>query len=267
MAKRTIPVQTEKIKIVNIVLYPESEQRPENYLKYLKKLYEDKVTINTFGERGTRIRTYFESADNKNIIHGDFSNAAFFDPDSEALDSTTNEIVPSNIDPNKGLGLKSWRYYFFADYHRLIFFDKESSETQILKFLDKAFNNYLSKDNYQINIEKDRNVLEQIINSPSLTKLFVRLSYSNNDNYDGWKAAIDDQLRKSQSRTAKFDFSGTKKEPINLSETEMLTSIVELSASNGYAEATDYDNNGVSRKIKTVDHPLIETVSYVDDPT
>lgn len=267
MAQRVKPIQTEKIKVVNIVLYPEAEQKPENYLKYFKNIYEDKVTINTYGERGTRIRTYYESANNKNIIHGDFSNTAFFDPDSEALDSTTNEIVPSNIDPNKGLGLKSWRYYFFADYHRLIFFEKESSEQQILKFLDRAFNQYLSKDNYQINIEKDRNVLDQIINSPSLTRLFVRLSYSNNDNHDGWKAAIDSQLRKSQSRDAKFNFTGTKKEPIDLSNTEMLTAIVELSASNGYAEATDYENNGASRNIKTVDHPLIETISYVDDPT
>lgn len=267
MTQKKRPIQTEKVKVVNIVLYPETEQKPENYLKYLKKIYEDKITVSTYGERGTRIRTYFESTNNKNIVHGDFSNTAFFDPESEALDSTTNEIVPSNIDPNKGLGLKNWRYYFFAEYHRLVFFEKESSEQQILKFLDKAFGNYLNTDNYQINTEKDRNVIEQIINSPSLTKLFVRLSYSNNDNYDGWKAAIDSQIRKSKSRSAKFDFSGTKKEPIDLSEGEMLAAIVELSASNGYAEATDYEDGGASRNIKTIEHPLIKPVSYIDDPT
>ena len=50
MAKRSNPIKALKVKIINIVLYPEEAQKTENYIEYFKKIFEDKITVNTFGD-------------------------------------------------------------------------------------------------------------------------------------------------------------------------------------------------------------------------
>lgn len=126
---------------------------------------------------------------------------------------------------------------------------------------------YLDSDEYQINTEKDREVIERIINATALSKLHVRVSYSNNDNMKGWKAIIDQQLRKSRSKTASLDLSATKKSPIDVTQSEMVTGFIELSASNGYAEASEIGENGMINHIKTTEHPMIRVVDYIDEPS
>lgn len=106
MAKRDNPMKSLKVKVINLVLYPEEAQKTENYIEYFRRIFDDKVTINTYGDRYTRIQTYY-ILDDGAVIHGVFANAAFFDPKDPALDSDTNEIVPSGADPKKGLGLKT----------------------------------------------------------------------------------------------------------------------------------------------------------------
>lgn len=266
MKRQDVPVKNLKVKIINIVLYPQEEQKKENYISLLKQIFDDKKTIKTFGERYTRIRTFYISED-RSVIHGDFSNAIFFDPKDNALDRNTNKIIPSGTDPNKGLGLKTWEYYFFPEHHRLVFIESESSESQILKFLNTAFSGYLDEDSFQINTEKDQEIIDRIVHATALSKLYIRVSYSNNDNNKGWKGLIDSQLRKSKSKTASLDLSATKKAPIDVTQSEMITGFVELSASNGYAEASEIGENGAIQHIKTAEHPMVRVVQYTDDPT
>jgi hypothetical protein len=252
-----------KFKVVNIVLYPEGQQLKKNYIDILEKIYKEKKTVHTHGERCTLIRTFYKSADS-NIIHGDISNALFLNPQDMALDSKTNEIVQSNADPDKGFGLKIWNYFFFPEYHRLVI-DSTASEKQLLKFLDETFNIYMRQDDYEINMEKDRQTIERIINAPALSKLLVRVSYSNNDNEEGWEGIIDRQLKDSCSKNAKLELKANKKAPIQISKSEMVKGFIKLSASNGYAEASEIEEDGTITHITTQDHPLINTVSYIDD--
>lgn len=265
MAKRKHPIKSLKVRIVNIVLYPEEAQKTENYIEYFKKMFDDKVTINTRGDRYTRVQTYYTLND-ESVIHGAFANAAFFNPEDLALDSDTNEIVPSGADPKKGLGLKTWEYYFFPEYHRLIFLDKETSGSQILDFLQRAFNIYLDTEEYAINLEKDREVLNRILTSTSLSHLKVLVSYSNNDNNTGWKHLIDSQLKKGRPKKAVLELSGSKKIPIDVTQSEMIQGFVELSASNGYAEASEINQNGKVVPINTQDHPMVKLIEFVESP-
>jgi len=259
--------KTEVVKIVNIVLYPKEQQTPENYLNYFEQIYKSKKKFATYGERKTGIKSYFPSSNNTHIIHGDFFNGAFFEAENHALDTETNEIIPYKMDPKKGLAPKIWRYYFFADYHRLVFFSKEASEPQILKFLNKAFASLLNEDDFRINIEKDENKIEEIITSAGLTKLHVSLSYSNNDNYDDWAELIDSDMRDSDSRRGTFDFTGTRKKPIQLMKSKIQKALLTLSRSNGHAEAVGHYENGISYKINTQQFPQEKAISYIDDPT
>ena len=265
MAKRDNPMKSLKVKVINLVLYPEEAQKTENYIEYFRRIFDDKVTINTYGDRYTRIQTYY-ILDDGAVIHGVFANAAFFDPKDPALDSDTNEIVPSGADPKKGLGLKTWEYYFFPKYHRLIFLDKETSGSQILDFLQRAFNNYLDTEEYAINLEKDREVISRILNSTALSHLKVFVSYSNNDNYKGWKQMIDNQLKKGRPKRAVLDLSGSKKIPIDVTQSEMIQGFVELSASNGHAEASEINQNGKIVPVNTQDHPMVKIIEFLESP-
>lgn len=251
---------------VNIVLYPTVNQRPELYVELFKKIHSDKITINTYGQRGTRLRTQFESIEgDSHILYGNISNSLFVDPDADALNNETNEIVPNKIDENLSLDPRDWAYFFFADFHRFVFFDS-SSESQIVEFLTRAIGNYYDQGQYSVNVEKDRDKIQEIMNIPSLTKLEATISYSNNANNDGWAGAIDSELRESETRKADFTFSGTKKNPFFIKMNSMLHGILKLTESHGNAFASGYDNDGVVQKIDTKDHPLTERIEYSDNP-
>ena len=263
MARRETPIQHMIVKIVNIVLYPTKRQVKDIYVDMFRKIFEDKRTINTYGDRWTRIRSLYIS-DDENTIHGDFTN--FYESNDKALNKITNEIIDIETDPTKGLSPKIWPYYFFPEQHRLVFNSDEGSESQIVRFLNESFGSYLDKDEYKINTEKDREVIDRILSSTSLTKLYMCISYSNNDNNKGWKGLIDQQLRKSKSRTAKMQFTGSKKEPIDIANSELISGAVELSASMGFVEAIESKQRGGSRKIKTIDHPMVRAIEYEDNP-
>lgn len=47
----------------------------------------------------------------------------------------------------------------------------------------------------------------------------------------------------------------------------MVTGFIELSASNGYAEASEIGENGMINHIKTTEHPMIRVVDYIDEPS
>lgn len=266
MVERKSELKFGRIKFINVVLYPTVNQKPELYIELFKKIHSDKVTINTYGQRGTRLRTQFELVEaNTHILYGNISNSLFVDPDADALNIETNEIVPNKFDENLSLDPRDWPYFFFANYHRFVFFDS-SSEAQIVEFLTRAINNYYNEDQYSINIEKDRDKIQEIMNMPSLTKLEATISYSNNANNDGWAGAIDSELRDSETRKADFTFTGTKKTPFFIKMNSMLHGILKLTESYGNAYAAGYDEEGVVQKINTKDHPLTEQIEYRDSP-
>jgi len=266
MAERKSELKFGRIKFINIVLYPTVNQKPELYIELFNKIHSDKITINTYGQRGTRLRTQFKLEDeNSSVLYGNLSNSLFVDPDADALNIETNEIVPNKLDENLSLDPRDWPYFFFSEYHRFVFFDS-SSESQIVDFLTKAIRNYYDEDQYSVIVEKDRDKIQEIMNMPSLTKLEANLSYSNNDNNDGWAGVIDSELRNSETRKADFTFSGTKKSPFFVKVGSMLHGILKLTESYGDAFAAGYDDEGVVQKINTKDHPLTEQIEYRDTP-
>lgn len=248
-----------KIKVFNIVLYPESDQRPENYVELFRNMLSDRILVSTYADRATHLRSFY-GPDNNGVFHGDISNAIYIKPDSDAIDRTTNEIVRSEADPNRGLGVKIWPYVFVPQYHRIAVIEP-FSEKQVQKFLEKALSHYRDSDSFAVNIEKDRDVLDRIINAPAISRLEVKISYTNNDNLNDWSRLIDGQMRQSNAKTSTTVVTGTKRNPIDIRQSEMLKAYVNLSASNGYTVATVY-NDDVAEKVDTSDHPLVKTVYY-----
>ena len=62
--KKTVDSQNEKslkIRLINIVLYPEESQRPERYVDLFRKIQLEKIQVNTYSDKFSRIRTMYES--------------------------------------------------------------------------------------------------------------------------------------------------------------------------------------------------------------
>lgn len=248
-----------KIKVFNIVLYPESDQRPENYVELFTNIFSRNVLVSTYSDRATHLRSFY-GPDANGVFHGDISNAIYVNPDSDAIDRTTNEIVPSGADPNRGLGVKIWPFVFVPEFHRIAVV-MPFSEKQVQKFLEKAICCFREPDSFAVNVEKDRDVIERIINTPAISRLEVRISYTNNDNLNDWSRLIDGEMRQSNAKSSTTIVTGTKRNPIDIRQSEMLKAYVNLSASNGYTVATVYDDD-VAEKVDTSEHPLVETVYY-----
>ena len=248
-----------RVKVFNIVLYPETDQVRDNYIELFRQIFDNGVLISTFGDRATHVRTLY-GPDENGVFHGDFSNAIYIKPDSDAIDRSTNEIVPSATDPNKGLSVKIWPYIFVREFHRIAVIEP-APDKQVLKFLKKAIGVYRDVDSFEVTLEKDRGVLERILNAPAMSRLEVNISYTNNDNHDDWAEVIDNQMRQSNARTSKTVVTGTKRNPIDIRQSEMLQAYVRLSGSNGHAVATIY-NDDVPERIDTSDHPMVKSIPY-----
>lgn len=196
---------------------------------------------------------------------GVLSNAIFVDPDSKVIDKDSYEIKNSEINPNEGLNLRQWTFYFFPKYHRMAI-ESKASLSQVIKYFQSAFKNILLDEGlYSINIETDKGLIERIIDAKSLSSLKVDLSYSNNDNVDDWEQIIDSNLRESGTNKAQFDFRSSSKGNIQLNKSEILKAILNLSKSNGSAKATIIRGDGKSEIVNTDHYPKVTGVKYGAD--
>lgn len=262
MAKQAVTLSSG-FKFINFVLFPDEKQKPIEYVKVLSSIYDHKLRVRTYGDRYTFIRTFEREGDN---YHGVFCNAVFIAADSKAVNSETNEIVLSGTDPKKGLGVKEWEYWFFPKYHRMAI-KTTASQAQILKFLNAVFiETLVLEDSFSINVEVDKQTIDKIISAPALTRLYVKISYTNNDNLGYWQGIIDEQLRKMHAKDSIIEMRGTKSIPIDVSQSEMARGYLHLSRSNGYAEASLVNEDGSINRLNTKEHPRIESVVYEGNP-
>lgn len=253
---------TKKFKFLNFVLFPTEMQKPVEYVKVLSKIHGDKVKVKTFSDRQTFITCLEKVGD---YYYGVLSNAVFVDPESKSINKETYEISDSNVDPDEGLGLKQWEFWFYPKYHRLAYY-AQSSQSQIYKFFDKAFLEVLgSEDHYAVYIEKDREAIDRIMNSKCIKKLVVDISYSNNANYEDWMDAMDNDFHEGDVRKAHFEFLGTISKPLNVLKTKFMKASLGLSKSNGAAKATLVKDDGKIEYVDTKDHPKITSVTYTNN--
>lgn len=263
MATKKKGINKKKFYFINFVLKVPEMQRPEEYVKVFSSISDNKIQVQTYGDRRTFITLFQKLGEN---YVGTISNAIFVNPDSTSINSETYEISCPDIDPSEGLSLKQWDFYFFPHSHRMAIVGS-CSLSQVLKFFKKAFYETLGdEDYYSIYIEKDRGVLEMIVNSAKVSRLEMELSYSNNDNYDDWKDLLDEEMRSSNTKQAKFSFKSLSGRYLNLAQTKFMNALLWLTKSNGHAKATIEKEKGRCEIVDTNNHPKITQLEYENTP-
>lgn len=251
-----------KFKFINFILYPTERQNPVEYVKVLSRIFADRLSVRTSGEKQTFMTELIQMGSN---YRGVLSNAIFVDPDSKVIDKDSYVIKASEINPNEGLNLKQWTFYFFPKYHRMAI-ESAASLTQAVKFFQNAFKEIVGDEElYTISIETDKGFINRIIEAKGLSRLTVNISYTNNDNVEDWDEIMDEQLRSSGANKSQFTFKSSAAGSIQPAKSKMMSAILNLSKSNGNAKATIIRDDGKLEVVNTDNHPKIAVVSYAED--
>ena len=243
------------LMIVNIKLQSQKREiTDEVYASLFNHLHESKIAINTFGDRYTRLRTqmvYMNGA----ILGGKIVSYTRIGEDNW-FNEDKNDI--ENIDLDKALhpNAKETDYYFIPKAHRFCFLLKNGfSGKAVVKFLNEALPTVINADeDIVVDIEKDRDTVERILQSNKILKLNVNITYTNADLTEDFDKFVDEDLRNSGIGVLDLEARSTKANSIDLDNSKILKSAVNLSISNGTVEATIIED-GRRKVIKTEDHP------------
>lgn len=252
-----------EMAFINVVLYPTEKQKPEEYIKLLSSIMGSRVMIpnSNSSDRSTLLRTFDKIGD---YYHGYFCNAIFLKQNSKTLNVKANVLEDAEVDPNKGLEAKDMEFWFYPKYHRFVVY--KVNVVRIAKFLQGSFNLKLGdEDFFAINVEKDKNTIERIINARGIVSVRVSVKYTNNDNCDEWED-LDSDLRNSDTSNAELVLKSSKAKPIQVLKNRLLKAFLHLSKSNGTARAEIINENGHTEKINTNDHPKTEVVNINENP-
>ena len=144
--------------------------------------------------------------------------------------------------------------------------NSKTSPSQISKFFENAFNQVCDKsvdEEVKVSVVSTEDVIDQIYSSNEITHLEIKVSYTNNDNNEGWDYLIDQQMKDCKVSEMSTKVVGTQKKPIQLKKDTFLGGMLNLSRENGYASAT-LITDGKRKKVVTKEHPLISSVCFDD---
>lgn len=255
-----------RLLLLNIKLRPSGTD--EQYLSLLKSLYELKQPIRLRGEEFMVFKNQKESecmiaTDRKTkVLYGKIVRYTKIDGkdwfDLNIMDKAENVEIPSNVFPN----LKETEYFFFPEAHRLAFIKTSGfSPNSVRLFVETLMKQVkLGDDQFEVNVVTDSVEVSRILCASEIRRLFVNLSYSNADEHESAAAVLDELYRGSNANTFKGELSGTI-DP----NSELVKAYLELSGSNGYAEAS-VKEQGDSRfkTIKTTDYPQVVDIKSED---
>lgn len=253
--------KTVEVAFINIVLYPTEKQKPEEYVRLLSSIMQDRIKVKSSkSERETLLRT-FDKCDS--YYHGFFCNAIFLSEDSKTLNIKDNTLENSDTDPNKGIDAKDMEFWYYPQHHR--FAVCKANLKRIFKFLYESFKFKLGDEQFfAINVENDKQTIDKIIEAKSLIDITVKVRYTNNDNLEDWEE-LDDSLRSSNTENADLHMRSGKTNPIDVAKNKILKAFLYLSKSYGTAKARILNDSGKIELLNTENHPNTVQVDMVND--
>ena len=252
--------------LLNVKLRPSGTE--EQYLNLFKSLFELKQPIRLRGEDCVVFKNQIESecrisTDRKTkVLFGKIVRYTRIDGkdwfDLNTMDKAENVEIPRNVFPN----LKETDYFFFPEAHRMAFVKENGFSPKSIKlFLDALLKQAKpGEDQFEVNVETDSVEVSRILKASEIRKLIVNLSYSNADEHDAAAQVLDDLYRGSKADKFKGELSGAI-DP----NSDLVKAYLELSGSNGYAEASIKEQGDKRFKtIRTTDYPQVVGIKSDD---
>lgn len=261
-------MKTFRVAALNIVM--PSPHSAERYVELFFKTFRLRKVAKLRGdfvgmlgavheERGV-VSGYFYKFFNLDVKEGWFDLSRRQEAEPEDL---AQIHVPDNLKPHH----QSIRFLFFAKQHRLIFVTKDRREAlspNIAKtLLDRLFADARLVQTFgeiEVTVEPSREQLRRILSIPRLKVLTMEVSPPNPDDLD--EAEREVMERMNGERAQKMTIELTSKHPQGLQPDDDHKILARIAQSNGEVRARGENEAGAVVAMSTVNHPLIEPVTY-----
>lgn len=202
--KKTI---NAKFFAFNIKLQSNLRSGTDAYLELLKTMFDKKVIGTPKRGNSMILRTQFKTEiDGNPILYGKLARFTKLDSeewlDMDNLEKSQYEL-PKNLFPN----LKEVDYFFIPQAHRFCVrkVNGTISAYQVEEFLKDAFIKCrFSSEQVDVYIEQSFETIDRIINAPSIKRIEILISYTNNDVGEIAEEYVDDILKNMNANKVKM---------------------------------------------------------------
>ncbi len=252
--------------VINLIIRKANDDKdlePEKYEEIFKEFSKSEISGKSSREKEALLvtNTLIPIKQNENIIFGQFveytniDKKKWFNLLKKEIDSEF--AIPDHLKANS---VKN-SYFFIPKIHRFCYSytSKEKIDPiNVETFLNNAFTKFLNKNYHkiyypEINFEKERETIDEIINAEQLFSLEITVSYSNDFSKD-LKDFFEEDMRESNADSIKINANNKNGESLDISKGRILRGAIEASTSQGTATAR-IKNGKTSKTIKTIDHP------------
>lgn len=238
------------------------EQTTEHYVRTFRRLFEEDplICFPRGGKSGSlKNITFSELLDeNRNPKWIQIELLSYTIVDSEAFynKSRQENVIIENWNDDIVANKKETDLYFIPSVHTLaVRCNSEISFKNVVFYLAKALN-IIEPEMYDIDVIKERDVLDRILNAYAIAHIYANISYSNPGHSDGFAAAFDTKLREMNANRIEIIATGSKQNPLNSDDDGILKTIVNLSEHNGYVKAKIMPTeNSKFENIDSNEHP------------
>lgn len=245
-------------------------QTTEHYVQAIEKLYHDDplICFPRGGKSGSLKHVSFseikDETGNPNWIQIELLSYTIVDPEAFYSKSRREDVIIDNWNEDIVANKKETVLYFIPSVHTLaVRCNSVISLNNVVFYLSKALN-IIEPEAFDVDVIKERDILDKILNAYAVTQIYANISYSNHGHSDGFEEAFDNKLREMGANRIEFTATGSKRNPLNNDKDGMLQSIINLSEHNGYVRATIQSaEDSKLEKIDSNEHPRILVIPQI----
>lgn len=244
-------------------------QCPEHYVKAMQAIETEDplVPMPKTTNRYASIRSmeFSQQVSNNGIpkwIETNLVAYTLIDPD-KFYNRRTKKDLKMDWDEDITANKKESVLYFIPEVHTLAI--KKSSEitlNYVVEYLRGALDK-IEPEGFDVDVIKDRQKLDSIINAHSILSIEAEVSFSNPGNTSGFMATFEDKIRETNPDKLKISMSGTVNNPLACQEDGLLYAIINMSEKNGNVKAVIRQNqNSAQEVIDTNEHPFVLKLTH-----
>lgn len=253
---------------VNVKARVIANMNPQYYTDVIHRLQDNDPLVHLRGDRYMSIRSvmYSEIHDSENTPNWiKITLSAYTILNSEDFyNRRSKEDVEVVLDPDIVANKKETELIFVPSVHVLAFRKYgDLTLNSVVSYLEDALMQVEGEGAFDVDVVKDRDVLNQIISSYKVITFKAQISYSNPGHTSGFRAQFEGKARDLGGNKLEVNAYGSKDNPLQKEPDGLLQTLVDMSEENGSVEATvqERENSGL-KKIDTSKHPLVFTITH-----
>ena len=168
------------------------------------------------------------------------------------------------LDPDIVANKKETELIFVPSVHTLAFRRYgDLTLNSVVTFLEKALEEVEGYGAFDVDVVKDRDILNQILSSYKIITFKARISYSNPGHTTGFRKQFEGKTKNLGGDILEVNAYGSKTNPLQKEPDGLLETLVNMSEENGTVVATvQSTERSALKKIDTSKHPLVFSVIH-----